>query len=86
MFYTYLLRSQKTNELYIGYTKDLRKRLTEHNSGLNRATKGKIPWELIYYEAYKASRDATKREKMLKIYGRTFGGLKRRLSLSLSQN
>ena len=30
MFYVYVLKSRKNNNLYIGYTKDLKKRLGEH--------------------------------------------------------
>ena len=34
MFYNYILESIKDNNLYAGYTIDLRKRLKEHNQGL----------------------------------------------------
>ncbi|MFA4818460.1 MAG: GIY-YIG nuclease family protein [Patescibacteria group bacterium] len=37
--------------LYIGYTNNLKKRFSEHNKGINRSTKGKRPWKLVYYEA-----------------------------------
>lgn len=30
---------------------DLRKRVKEHNNGLNFSTKPYLPWQLIYYEA-----------------------------------
>jgi predicted GIY-YIG superfamily endonuclease len=33
MFYVYVLHSDKDEGLYIGYTGNLRKRLTEHNTG-----------------------------------------------------
>lgn len=64
--YIYLLESLKFNELYIGYTTDLRKRIEEHNRGLNLSTKPYIPWRLIYYEAYKNEKDAKRREGYLK--------------------
>ena len=83
MFYVYILRSKKDGNLYIGYSKDLRRRLEEHNLGKSASTKPRIPFELIYYEAYKSQEDALKREHMLKIYQRTLGGLKRRLQKSL---
>ncbi len=51
--------------IYIGYTKDLKKRLIYHNSGKSRYTKGH-KWELIYYEAFRAKQDAMRREKSLK--------------------
>lgn len=66
MFYTYILQSKKNNELYIGYTSDLKKRIIEHNQGLNFSTKRYMPWGLIYYEACKEESDAKRREKYLK--------------------
>lgn len=64
--YVYLLRSQSTRGLYVGFTHDLRKRLTEHNKGLNQSTRPYKPWDLIYYEAHKEESDARRREKYLK--------------------
>jgi len=66
-YYIYLLESTKhKNEYYSGYTRDLRKRLKEHNSGLNKSTKRYKPWKLIYYEACLNINDAKRREKYLK--------------------
>jgi len=78
MFYVYILQSKKNGELYIGYTSDLKRRLKEHNQGLNFSTKRYMPWELIYYEACKEESDAKRREKYLKT---TQGGrlIKRRI-------
>ena len=66
MFYTYILQSNKNKELYIGYTADLKKRIKEHNQGLNFSTKRYLPWEVIYYEACKEKSDAKRREMYLK--------------------
>lgn len=66
MFYLYILQSRKNKELYIGYTADLKRRILEHNQGLNFSTKRYIPWEIIYYEACKEESDAKRREKYLK--------------------
>ena len=77
-FYTYILRSIKDKRLYTGYTGDLRKRFTEHNTGKNFSTKNRGPFELIYYEACINEDDAKAREKFLKSGpGKAF--LKRRL-------
>jgi putative endonuclease len=65
-FYVYILQSIKNKRLYIGYTKDLRKRLKEHNNGLNFSTKPYTPWQVIHYEAYLNEKDAKRREKYLK--------------------
>ena len=62
MFYTYVLKSKKSDDLYIGYTSDLKRRLIEHNQGLNFSTKNNIPWEIIYYEACIKQSDAKRRE------------------------
>ena len=66
------------NEIYIGYTADLKNRLSEHNQGLNFSTKRYMPWKLIYYEACIEESDARRREKYLKT---TQGGrlIKRRI-------
>ena len=66
MYYVYLLRSFKNNDLYIGYTTDLKRRFADHNKGFVQTTKPNMPWKLIYYEAYIAKHDATRREKQLK--------------------
>jgi putative endonuclease len=66
MFYTYVLQSLKNNELYTGYTADLKKRLQEHNQGKNLSTKRYMPWKIIYYEACIDEGDAKRREGYLK--------------------
>lgn len=68
----------KSGELYTGFTSDLKKRLKEHNLGLNFSTKRYKPWKIIYYEACLNKDDAVRREGYLKT---TQGGrlVKRRL-------
>ena len=56
----------KNNDLYVGFTSDLKRRFSDHNKGFVAATKPNRPWKLIYYEAYLGKYDATKREKQLK--------------------
>ncbi len=73
MFYTYVLRSQKDQKLYVGYTPDLRKRIEKHSSGLVLATKDRRPLDLVYYEACLEKEKALKREKYFKTgFGRKF--------------
>lgn len=78
MFYTYVLQSSQSGELYTGFTTDLKRRVAEHNQGLNLSTKHQLLWKLIYYEACINASDAKRRERYLKT---TQGGrlLKRRL-------
>ncbi len=52
--------------MYKGFTVHLNKRLQQHNSGLNFSTRGKGPWIVIHYEAYRNEKDAKRREKYLK--------------------
>ncbi len=66
MYYVYILRSQKDKSLYIGYTSDLKKRFSSHNKGLNKATKYKLPYTLLFYEAFQNRTDAKNREEYLK--------------------
>jgi len=78
MFYTYVLQSYAASEIYIGYCKDLKRRLREHNQGLNPSTKRYVPWKLVYYEACLNLKDARRRERYFKLtQGRIL--LKRRL-------
>ena len=83
MHYVYLIRSLKDSSLYIGSTSDLRQRFKEHNALQSQSTKGHAPFELIYYEAYKAKRDALKREIQLKRFSQGYQHLKNRLVVSL---
>ena len=83
MYYLYILKSLTDEKLYIGSTNDLKRRLSEHNSGLNRSTKARRPFELRYYESYTSEHDARKREYSLKKDGKALGQLKRRISESL---
>jgi len=73
MFYTYVLLSQVDNNFYIGFTKDLQKRLEEHMKGLVDSTKVRRPFKLVYYEACLDEKKAIKREKYFKTgFGRRF--------------
>ena len=82
MFYVYILRSIVFGKIYIGFTKDLEKRVEHHNLGLDNYTKKYLPWELIFYEAYLSEKDARKREIFLKS-GRGRQVIKEQLKFSL---
>ena len=82
-YYTYLLKSLKSNKWYTGYTSDLRERFSQHQNNKSTYTKGRGPFKLIYYEACLSESDAKIREKYLKTgMGRRY--LKNRLKRSLS--
>ena len=84
MYYVYILKSKKDNKLYTGATNDLRRRFKEHNTGKVKSTKYRVPFELIYYEAYKAEKDARDREHNLKLRANALSQLKRRIKISLN--
>jgi putative endonuclease len=82
-YYVYVLKSEFDASWYIGYTSDLKKRISEHNSGKTITTSKKMPWTLIYCEASKSKEDAIAREKYLKSgMGRRY--LKNRLKHQLN--
>ena len=68
-YFVYLIVSKLKNKKklsYVGYSKDLNKRLNLHNSGKGaKFTRGK-KWKLVYYEKYDSKSDAMKNEYKLK--------------------
>ena len=79
MFYVYLLRDDK--HFYIGYTKDLRRRIKEHDAKKTYTTRRMNNPKLVYYEAYSTEDAAKTREKKLKQFGSSYKGLVKRLGL-----
>ena len=86
MFYVYVLKSQKDGRLYIGVTQNLRQRLKKHNQRSNLSTKRRGPFVLVYYEAYRAKKDALIREKKLKKFKNSYKHLKNRIKYSLHES
>lgn len=78
MYYTYILKSKLNGKLYTGFTHDLRKRLSQHDTNKSVYTKYRGPYDLIYYEACLDEKDAKYRELYLKS-GRGKAYLKSRL-------
>lgn len=83
MIYIYVIQSKKDKRWYTGLTSDLRKRFKLHNTGEVQSTKGRGPFDMIYYEACHHRSDAAAREKYLKTgMGKRY--LKNRLKRFLS--
>ena len=60
--YAYMLRCAD-NTIYSGYTTDLQRRLSVHNSGKGaKYTKIRLPVKLIYFEEFETKSLAMKRE------------------------
>jgi putative endonuclease len=74
MYYVYLLKSQsRPKQPYIGSTRDLRRRLKQHNEGRSPHTAKFRPWILIAYFAFAKEKTAIAFEKYLKSgSGRAF--------------
>jgi putative endonuclease len=74
MFYVYQLQSvSRPEQLYIGFTEDLRTRLASHNRGESAHTRKFVPWCLVSYQAFKDKGIALEFEAYLKSgSGRAF--------------
>ena len=66
MFFVYVLYSRKDKRFYIGFTKNIERRVKEHVAGRNHTTLRLDSAELIFYEAFVDEKDARRREKYLK--------------------
>lgn len=65
-FYVYVLKSISKEFIYVGFTSNLKRRLTEHNNKEELSTKYYAPFDLIHYEAYRNEKDAKRRENYFK--------------------
>ncbi len=75
MFYVYRLQSlgdPKRN--YIGYSSNLKQRVTDHNRGHCDATRPYRPWKVEFYAAFQSEQQALDFERYLKTAsGKAFG-------------
>ncbi|HOW25064.1 MAG TPA: GIY-YIG nuclease family protein [Bacteroidales bacterium] len=72
-YYTYVLLSLKSQKTYVGQTHDLEERVKAHNEGRSSYTRGRGPWELVYFEEFFTRAEAMEREKYFKTgKGREF--------------
>jgi len=78
MYTTYVIKNDN-EEIYIGQTDNLEKRLKRHNGELSTkkdsytSIRKKGEWKLVYQELFETRFEARKREKELKSYrGREF--------------
>ena len=66
MWFVYVLKSLKDDELYIGSTNSIHRRLAEHNAGKVESTRTRIPLTVEAYVAVKDQTRAIELEKYLK--------------------
>jgi putative endonuclease len=74
----YVLKSQKDKQLYIGFSSNLKQRLSDHFNGKVDSTAHRRPLDLIYCEYHASKEDALRREGYFKT-----GAGKRALKLML---
>jgi putative endonuclease len=74
MYFVYFIKSVNyPNKLYIGYTKDIKIRLEEHNQGNSLHTSKYKPWELVNCVGFKSKQKALEFERYVKSgSGRAF--------------
>jgi len=80
MFAVYLLKSLRDGKQYIGSTKNLGKRLEEHNAGKVRSTKYRRPFVLMKYQECTTIKEAASLEKK---YKKNHGALNRAIKNGL---
>ena len=66
-YYVYMLKSKGVKPVtYVGYTKDLKKRILLHNANKGaKFTRGR-KWVIIYKEIFKSKNEAISREYYIK--------------------
>jgi putative endonuclease len=65
-YVVYAIKSRLDQRIYVGFSKNIEKRLKEHNAGKTKSTKGFRPWNLIFTEQVTGRANARKREKYYK--------------------
>lgn len=70
MAFVYILRSLKLGTYYIGSTKNISRRLKQHNSGNVTSTKYKRPFKLVFSQEFQTIQQACKVEKKIKSWKR----------------
>lgn len=87
MHYVYIIQSiNSPHQIYVGCTEDIKKRLSNHNSGTTPHTDKYKPWKLVVYIAFEDKSKSYEFEEYLKSgSGRTFRD-KRLLSQIIHKN
>jgi len=67
-YFVYFLQSLKNNDLYVGSTEDVEKRVLLHNAGKVKSTKAYRPWKLLGFEKCESRGEAVKQERFFKAH------------------
>ena len=65
-YFVYVIKSLSHDTRYVGVAADVTKRLSGHNAGKCRYTKGRLPWKVIHQEEKQTLSEARKREIFFK--------------------
>ncbi len=69
--YVYILASKRNGTLYVGYTRNLIKRVYEHKNDIVKGFTNKYQVHiLVYFEQFEDKEQALKKEKLLKKWQR----------------
>ena len=68
MAFLYILQSQSSGRYYVGSTKDLQRRLSEHQRNHTPSTRNRGPWTLVYQEQFPTLLEARQRERQIKSW------------------
>ena len=71
MCFVYILKCAD-GTLYTGWTNNLDKRIDKHNAGNGaKYTRGRLPVEMLYFEAFETKEEAMSRESKIKCMNRS---------------
>jgi putative endonuclease len=81
-YYVYILTNKSNTVLYVGVTRDLQGRVSEHKLKIYKGFTAKYGCnKLVYYEEYQWIQDAIAREKQLKA-----GARQNKIDLIVAEN
>ena len=87
MFHVYVIQTvDSERKIYIGCSRDVKRRLREHNTQGSSGYTHNKKWRLVYCESYLSETDARERERKLKHDGRSKYQMMKRISGSLAVN
>ena len=66
LYSVYVIKSKRDDSLYIGLSTDIKKRLSNHNQGLSKYTKGHLPYRPVFISFFPDKFTAANFEKYLK--------------------
>jgi len=69
MYKVYIIYSKTKAKFYTGHTKNITRRMDEHNMGNTISTRTSVPWDLIYTETFETKGEAIKKENNIKSRG-----------------